>query len=351
MQKLFENWRRFLITEGGNVFQDQSVGPIPLGYIQPTLEKYYEELSRLFPQHSSLFQTFEPLGSVGKKAKSGDIDLAVDVSDLFPDKKVTDEALQSWNLNPDDWKATYQRFVKRARTVTPEQVELRAFLYELAKYIGENSTLIISDLKKVRPGNMFTLFPQHNEAGEQQDIGVQMDWMLGNKNWLTFSYFSDFPSETQPMLKGLHRTQLVLSMFGAKNYSFNHVEGVFDKSTGQKVAHSPSEALQLLQKIYGAPISREDLLNFNSLYNWIEANTSEQEKANIYDMYLRILDSTNGNKEINPTTGASERCGYIPQELESYWLQNWQRLGLKGRYLCKTINNDLRNAIMQGNQP
>ena len=116
--KFHTRWRKFL-TEGGNVFKGENVDSIPLAFIQPTLEQYYEELSRLFPQHASKFADFTPLGSVGKKAKSGDIDLAVDVEELFPQGKVTDEDLQSWNLNPTDWKATYEKMVKRARTAKP----------------------------------------------------------------------------------------------------------------------------------------------------------------------------------------------------------------------------------------
>ena len=90
--KFHTKWRKFL-TEGGNVFKGERVDSIPLAFIQPTLEQYYEELSRLFPQHASKFADFAPLGSVGKKAKSGDIDLAVDVEELFPQGKVTDEDL------------------------------------------------------------------------------------------------------------------------------------------------------------------------------------------------------------------------------------------------------------------
>ena len=51
MKLLFENWRHF-VTEGGNVFVGEDVDAIPLEYIQPTLDKYYEELSRLFPEHA-----------------------------------------------------------------------------------------------------------------------------------------------------------------------------------------------------------------------------------------------------------------------------------------------------------
>ena len=48
MKLLMENWRRF-VTEGGNVFAGQTAS-IPREFIEPTLEKYREELKRLFPQ-------------------------------------------------------------------------------------------------------------------------------------------------------------------------------------------------------------------------------------------------------------------------------------------------------------
>jgi hypothetical protein len=344
MKILMENWRSF-VNEGGNVFKGERVDSIPLEFIKPTLESYYEELTRLFPDHASDFQSFAPLGSVGKKAKSGDIDLAVDVQELFPQGKVTDKELLSWNIDPVAWRATYEKMLKRARTAKPSEVELRAFLYELAKYIGENSEIVKSDLKKVRPGQMFTLFPQISPDGEQLEAGVQIDWMMGNRDWLKFSYFSDFPSEEQPMLKGLHRTQLILAMFDAKNYSFKHVGGVFDKATGKKVAHSPSEASQLLEKVYGAPISPEVFKNFQSLYRWLMENASEEDRNAAFDVYLKILDRTNGNKERDPETGELRRCGYIPEELEEYWIENYERLGLKGKYLCKSTNNQLRDAM------
>jgi len=45
--KFHTKWRKFL-TEGGNVFKGERVDSIPLAFIQPTLEQYYEELSNLF---------------------------------------------------------------------------------------------------------------------------------------------------------------------------------------------------------------------------------------------------------------------------------------------------------------
>ena len=87
------------LREGGNVFTGKT-DSIPLEFIQPTLDKYYEELDRLFPQHSDKFRNFQPLGSVGKKPKSGDIDLAVNVREMFPDGEVNPEDLKSWGLSP-----------------------------------------------------------------------------------------------------------------------------------------------------------------------------------------------------------------------------------------------------------
>ena len=328
--KFEARWRRFL-TEGGNVFKGERVGAIPLEFIEPTLERYYEELGRLFPKQTGFFQTIEPLGSVGKKAKSGDIDLAIDVSELAPSRKIDDQMLQSWQLDPGAWADTRARFAKRARNATDEELDLRAFLYELAKYIGENSQLIKTNLKKVTSGGMFSLFPQISDSGEQQEIGIQVDWMLGNKDWLKFAYFSDVPSVDQEMLKGLHRTQLIVSLLGVKDYSFQHAKGVYRKGTKEKVVTSPQEALELIQKLYGAPISIEKLRNFNSLYGWIEANLSDEDKVDVYRYYLKILDRTRGNKD--PATG--EQCGHIPTELEDFWRQNQAIIPLSGKFLCK----------------
>ena len=328
--KFQTKWRRFL-AEGGNVFKGERVGSIPLEFIEPTLERYYEELGRLFPQQTAFFQTIEPLGSVGKKAKSGDIDLAIDVSELAPSRKIDDQMLQSWELDPQVWADTRAKFAKRARNATDEELDLRAFLYELSKHIGENSQLIKTDLKKVTSGGMFSLFPQISDSGEQQEIGIQVDWMLGNKDWLKFAYFSDVPSADQEMLKGLHRTQLIVALLGAKDYSFQHAKGVYRKGTKEKVVTSPQEALELIQKLYGAPISIEELRNFNSLYGWIEANLSDEDKVEAYRYYLKILDRTRGNKD--PETG--EQCGHIPTELEDFWRQNQDTIPLSGKFLCK----------------
>ena len=328
-----------LLSEGGNIFGDKT-GSIPLEYIEPTLKKYYEELGNLFPIHVGDFTTFEPLGSVGKKAKSGDIDLGVDVLELFDDGEINPEDLSTWNLDPKEWEERVELLTKRARTATPVEIGWKAFLQLLAKYMNENSDLITVDEKRTNNGAMFSLFPQFNEEGEQQDIGVQIDWMVGNLDYLMFSYFSDVPMDEEPLLKGLHRTQLIHALILAMNHSFSHTKGVKDKDTGKVVAFSKDEVLRLLGKLYGKRMFSSDTQNFNTLNDWMQ-DIKEDDRERAFNAYLKILDRTNGNKDLN----SGERCGYIPKALEQRYLSLLEKGEVSGKFICKEANPDLYAAL------
>ena len=64
---------------GGNIFKDYA-SPITRDKIRPTLQKYMEHLGKVFPAKANVFKNFHPVGSVGKKEVSGDLDLAIDFS-------------------------------------------------------------------------------------------------------------------------------------------------------------------------------------------------------------------------------------------------------------------------------
>tara|TARA_X000001388_G_scaffold56106_1_gene41340 strand:- start:1003 stop:2622 length:1620 start_codon:yes stop_codon:yes gene_type:complete len=328
-----------ILAEGGNIFGDKT-DSIPLNFIEPTLGEYYNELGNLFPIHVGDFTTFEPLGSVGKKALSGDIDLAVDVLQLFKDGEVNPEDLPTWNLDPKKWEERVQQLAKRARTSTPIELGWKAFLQLLAEYINENSDLITVNLKKTTPGTMFSLFPQFNEQGEKQNIGVQIDWMVGNLDYLTFSYFSDVQSEDEPLLKGLHRTQLIHALILAKDHSFSHTKGVTDKQSGELVAFSRDEVLRLLSKLYGKRIFSSDTQNFNTLNDWMK-EIDENDRELAFTAYLKILDRTRGNKDM----GSGERCGYIPKALEQMYLSLLEKGEVSGKFICKEANPNIYAAV------
>ena len=303
-----------VLGEGGNIFKGETAR-IPLEYIEPTLDKYRDELTKLFPKQAQQFAEFNPVGSVGKKAYSGDIDVAFDVKSFFPDGLVDANDFAAWNVDPEEWETKYNQIKKRARTATEEMSKWKAFLSLIAKYINENSDIIKVAEKKTKFSNIFTLFPQYNPEGDQMDIGVQIDWMVGNLKWLKFAYYSDTPVEN---LKGLHRTQLLLSMFNTKGYSFVHGMGVRDKESGEYVVRDVEDALELLGNLYGSPIDEEQTKKYYSLYDYLAKNSSPEVYQKTIDTYIKILDSTRAD---------------IPLNLQGYWTKNKDRLGLTGRYL------------------
>ena len=326
---------------GGNVFSEQTQN-IPLRRIKPTLEKYCEELKRLFPKKKTAFDSFRPLGSVGKKSASGDIDIGIDKGNFFKGGVVALGGLQDWNVDPTNWENTFKKYKRRARTRTDEQIKWRAFLTEIAKYINNNSNIITFNLKKIGPGTMFSLFPQYTENGEQLDIGVQIDWMVGDISWLEFAYWSDAPSTKEPFLKGLHRTQLMLSMFLIKEYTFTHDLGVKSKNSNLTLT-TPDAALVLLSSLFGSKLTHGDVLNFNTLYGWLNRHSSVSEFDSVIEAYLVILDRTKSTK-INGQHG-----GYIPAELEETWIEKKNKLNLSGKYIHKDMNLKIWNHLHEIN--
>lgn len=171
-------------------------------------------------------------------------------------------------------------------------------------------------------GNIFGLYPQINDKGEHVGIGVQIDWMIGDLNWLKFSYYSSaYPAESN--VKGLHRTQLMLAAFQVANLSFNHVTGVKDKETGQVIASDPDMALTILGKRLGFKITQENAENYYKLHALLKAKMRPEDYSTLLNVYFKVLDST--------------RCD-IPDDLQDEWRARKDALGLKGQFLPDNSN-------------
>lgn len=308
---------RKTLTEGGNVFAGKTTA-IKLEHIKPTLTAYFAELKSIFPKKAGIFsqQHFIPLGSVGKKALSGDIDLGVSASELL-DQEMSDQAISAWGIDPKDVAAEAVILQKRARSSTPEQLRMKAFNKCLVRYINAHAPSLHCDEKNVTNGNLYGLFPQINEQGDPVGSGVQIDWMIGDLNWLKFSYHSAaYPEGSN--VKGLHRTQLMLSAFQVAGLSFNHVNGVKDKSTGEVIASDPDQALKILGDRLGFKISQADAEDYYKLHKLFQAKMRPEEYSTLLNIYFKILDSTRAD---------------IPDDLQDEWRKRQDSLGLTGKFL------------------
>jgi len=304
-----------LLVEGGNVFE--STGPIAKESIEPTLNRFKNKLNKIFP---NVKFDFELLGSAGKKPISGDIDLALSEKTIFDAND--NVKYENWNINPNDFEVIYEQIRKRVRNATEKQSKLRAAIKMIATQLLDD-TEISTDVKNSTAGTLFCSFPQYNEKGYKIGKGVQIDINIGDLNWLRFSYHSE---TYESNVKGLHRTQLMVALFANKKRTFRHGTGVVNIQTGEYEAVSPENAIDLLNKLYNFKTNKLDkdiIGNFFKLHTFLIKNLSIQELHNIYDIYLRILDSTRTD---------------IPEDLQSYWIENKDRLGLKGMFLPEDSN-------------
>ena len=295
---------------GGNVFG--TTDKIKREDIKPTLLNFLKEFKRLFPQAEPHFRQMQTLGSVGKKEVSGDIDLAI--SDKSFDK------IQDWGLDQQHVQELFELFKKRARTASEEQLMKRAVIVAIAEKIQDADTDLAVDVKGSASGALFLQAPQYNEAGEQLDRNVQIDINVGDVDWLKFAYYSSVYAGN---VKGLHRTQLLVALFANKGYIFSHNYGVKNRDTQEIEAKSPTEAIELLNKLYKADFTSEILENYFSVMEALKKNLSEQDLNKVYDIYLKILDSTRAD---------------IPEDLQDYWIANQERLQLKGKFLPDDSN-------------
>lgn len=295
---------------GGNVFN--FVGPIRKEHIEPTLLNFFADLKRIFPNAGPYFSQMKTLGSVGKKPMSGDIDLALS-GNAF-------DTIEDWGLDRDRIITIFDLFKKRAKTATDEQLMKRAVIVGVAEKIEESGTEIGVDIKGSGAGSLFLAYPVSDENNQKTGSSVQIDINVGDVDWLEFAYYSD---KYEGNVKGLHRTQLMLSLFSNAGYTFSHNYGVKDKETQEIVATSPAEAIQVLNDSYGFNLTSDILQNYFKLQDFIRKNLSPDQLDKIYDTYIKILDSTRAD---------------IPEDLQQYWIDNQQRLGLKGKFLPDESN-------------
>jgi hypothetical protein len=293
MIKLINLLRETLIKEGGNVFSNTEYNAqgILLANIGPTLKKFVEDLSKIFPNKKSTFSSLNDksnwLGSTGKKPQSGDVDIAYSAEHFFKNGKID---IDGWGVDENEYNTLYEKFKKTSRSASDEQIQIRALLELIINKINTTGGDMFASNKATNGGTIHFSYPQYTSSGEKLDSRTQLDLDSGDMDWLKFRYNSELSKE-DPQIKGLHRGQLMLAMFAALGYTFKNGKGFIRKETGEIIADKPQGTIEFFNKEYNPkqPLTLEIINNYNKLMEYIKNNLKLEDQSKILDMFKEAL--------------------------------------------------------------
>ena len=293
MIKLVDLLREIVVYEGGNVFSNTEYDSqdILLANIEPTIKKFVEDLSKLFPNKRASFAELTNksnwLGSTGNKSQSGDVDLAYSSEHFFKDGQID---IKGWGVDQNEYTQLYEKFKKASRTASEEQIQIRALLELIINKINTAGGDMFASNKATNGGTIHFSFPQYTSTGEKLDSRAQLDLDSGDMDWLKFRYNSELPKD-DPNIKGLHRGQLMLAMFAALGYTFKNGKGFIRKETGEIIADKPQGTIEFFNKEYNPkqPLTLEIINNYNKLMAYIKANLKPEDQTKTLDMFKEAV--------------------------------------------------------------
>lgn len=220
-----------LLSEGGNVFKDKDGNPLTQRINQSDVAAtimWIEQLTGLeFPRERWL-------GSTGKAVTSGDMDLAVDASQMSKE-------------------------------------QLAARLTQWAQSHGEDPKLWVK-----KAGEVHLRTPI---GGDPKRGFVQTDFMfLPNLDWGTFFYNQGENSA----YKGLVRAVLMSSIAKTKNLKVG-VNGMFDRATNKLLSQDPDV---VAKAILNKKATRKDLSTVESIYAALSRDPEKENKLKDFREYL-----------------------------------------------------------------
>ena len=220
------------LLEGGNVFKDKDGNPLTQRINQadvPATIAWVEKVTGIeFPQERWL-------GSTGRKATSGDLDLAVDLSEVTKDALAAHliSFVQQNDLDPREW-------VKKGG-----EVHLRTPI-----------------------------------GGDPNRGYVQTDFMFfPNLDWGTFYYAGGENSA----YKGMVRNVLMSSLAKSRGLKVG-ANGVLSRESNQVVSQDPDQTAEWL---LGPGFTRENLKNVESIYTALANNPDKDTMLADFREYLK----------------------------------------------------------------
>lgn len=282
-----------IIHEGGNVFKntEYNTDPIQLANIKPTVDKFIEDFSKVFPNKKSNIKTLADksnwLGSTGIKPQSGDIDIAFPFEHFFIDGKAD---TQGWGVNQEEYNALYEKIKKAARTATDKQIMLKVLIRLIVPQINNAGTDLHASDKASGAGALHFSYPQYDVNGNKLDSRIQLDIDIGDLTWLKFRNNSELPKDN-PNIKGLHRGQLMLAMFATIGYTFKAGMGFIRKSNREILADSPEGAVEVFNNEYQPkyPLTVDILNNYNKLIEYVKTALKPEDREGTLKYFTDAL--------------------------------------------------------------
>ena len=222
------------INEGGNVFKDSAGVPltqrIKQADVMPTVQ-WLESITGLDLTSEKDPRDGQPtkwLGSTGRKADSGDLDLSVDTSEMSKDQLTA--VLSNW---------------ARQTGVDP------------ARYVKKTGSAV----------HFFTAI-----KGDPKNGFVQSDFMFSNKpRWTQFVLSNDPRSQ----YKGALRNIMLNSMAKSMGYKLNQNDGIMNRATNELITDDPARVAQMLLSPNATPA---DLYSVEAVLKALEADPKREAK-------------------------------------------------------------------------
>jgi hypothetical protein len=221
------------INEGGNVFKDAAGIPltqrIQQADVMPTVQ-WLEGITGLdlTSEKAADGRPAKWLGSTGRKADSGDLDLSVDATEMSKDQLT--QVLSAW---------------AKKTGVDP------------ARYIKKT-------------GSAVHFFAAIN--GNPKNGFVQTDFMFSNKpRWTQFVLSNDPASQ----YKGALRNIMLNSMAKSVGYKLNQNDGIMNRATNELITDDPAQVAKMLLSPNATPA---DLSSVEAVMRALEADPKKAQK-------------------------------------------------------------------------
>lgn len=237
---------------GGNVFKNENgkslTSRINKHDVVPTVSWLEKILGIELKSHL--------LGTTGKAATSGDIDIAVD------EQEVTKEEL----------------------------------IQKLVVWVKETGSIPKDWIKKSGAGVHF----KTPIAGKETNGFVQTDFMFGDPKWLKWSLRA---GEAGSQFKGVHRHILLASIAKAQNLKWSFKFGLINRETNQPITTDPNE---IAKKLLGDDAIDDDLNTVETIIRKIKTRSDYEELIVDFREYLSKDPSNPTLESFGMEIGSSE---------------------------------------------